>query len=227
MRRESLDAKALDRRWREYQKHSRSVRWLANALVLYLFLLTPTLIVCFGLKLSWLGLLIGLVAIAAATAVLFHRAHKALYPEADDERFTHFIMVLLAPTAAMRAHDILSRPLLESFHPLAAAKVFRNDAQFREFGRKVLIDLRHPALPICPNADAVSQAVESATRGLMQEAVAGFLKQDGVDPDALCCPPARADESCRAYCPRCEAQFTTATGCCSDCGGLPLVAFNS
>ena len=181
----------------------------------------------YGLKLSWAGLLVGLIAVATATAVLFHRAHKALYPEAEDERFTHFIMVLLAPTVAMRAHDALSRPLAESYHPLAAAKLFCGENQFSGFARKVLLDLRNPALPVCPSDNAAAQAVESAARGLLRSAVEEFLKQNGVDPDELCRPLAPADESCRACCPRCEAQFTTATGNCADCGGLPLVPFPS
>ena len=38
-------------------------------------------------------------------------------------------------------------------------------------------------------------------------------------------PPAPADETSRAYCPRCLAQFTTTSGTCADCGGVPLVPF--
>jgi hypothetical protein len=52
-----------------------------------------------------------------------------------------------------------------------------------------------------------------------------FLKQNGIQPEELCRPPAPTDESCRAFCPRCGAQFTTAKGNCADCGGLALVAF--
>jgi hypothetical protein len=43
--------------------------------------------------------------------------------------------------------------------------------------------------------------------------------------ERLCAAPLAADESCRAYCPRCEAQFTSEDGACADCGGLAVVPF--
>jgi hypothetical protein len=222
--RNSLDGAGIERRWLAFQKQAKPVRLLANVLVAYLFLSVPAMIWRLGFLLCWPGLLIGLVALTTATAIFFRRAHKALYPEADDERLTHFIMVLLAPTVAMRAHDVLSRPLLESFHPLAVAKVLCPESEFREFARKVLLDLRHPALPVSPGDDAAPAKVEGAARETLLKAVEDFLKQAGLDPDELCAPPP-ADESCQSYCPRCGAQFTTISGKCPDCGGLPLTAF--
>jgi len=81
-------------------------------------------------------------------------AHRALYPHAEDERFTHTLTIALAPTSALRAHDALSRPLVEMFHPLAVAKVLLPEGRFREFARPVLLDIRHPALPLCPSDDS-------------------------------------------------------------------------
>ncbi len=225
--RDNLDAKAVESRWRQFQEQSKPVRLLANVLVLYLFLLAPALIWHFGFKLCWLGLLAGLIAIMTATAVLFYRAHKILYPQADDERLTQFIMILLSPPNTMRAHDILSRPLLESFHPLAVARAFCAHEQLQELARRVWLDLRHPAPPLCPHDTAGAQAVENAGRKALQQAAENFLKQSDLDPEALGHAPTPADESCRAYCPRCEAQFTTPTGTCADCGGLPLVSFHN
>jgi hypothetical protein len=177
--------------------------------------------------LSWLGLLAGLFALAIATATLFRRAHRALYPDAEDERFTHTLTIALSPANAMRAHDALSRPLLEEFHPLAVAKVFLPEAGFHDFARRVLLDLRHPALPDCPSEDAAARRAEFFWRTVLREAAEAMLKRSGLQPDDLCRPPKPADESCRAFCPRCLAQFTSTTGHCADCGGLELVAFNA
>lgn len=223
--RAALDARHVEDRWSVFQKLSRPVRLFGNALFAYLFLVAPGLIWQFGFKLSWLGLLIGLFALTTATAVLFHRAHRALYAQAEDERFTHTLTILLAPMTAMRAHDALSRPLFETFHPLALAKVFLPTNDFHDFSRRVLLDLRHPALPVCSSAEPAAHATEFYARTTLRHAVESFLTQSGVEPDELCRPPASMDASCRAYCPRCRAQFTKASGTCVDCGGLALVAF--
>jgi hypothetical protein len=220
-----LDEVAVARRWQDFQNQSRHLRRWSNALFIYLFVFTPACIWHLGFKLSWLGLLVGLIALTTMTAVLFHRAHRALYPQAEDERFTHTLTIALAPTSALRAHDALARPLVEMSHPLAVAKVLLPEARFREFARRVLLDLRHPALPLCPRDDPASRATELHARTALRQAAEQLLQRSGLEPDELCRPPAPADESCRAYCPRCGAQFTKATGHCVDCGGLGLRAF--
>jgi hypothetical protein len=222
--RTSFDERAVAQRCQDFQKQSRNLRWLSNVLLVYLFVFAPALIWHFGFKLSWLGLVVGLIALTTTTAVLFHRAHRALYPEAEDERFTHTLTIALAPTSALRARDALSRPLVEMFHPLAVAKVLLPEARFREFARRVLLDIRHPALPLCPSDDSVQRATEFHARTTLRQAAEQLLKRSSIEPDELCHPPLPADESCRAYCPRCGAQFTTPEGNCADCGGLALAA---
>ncbi len=226
MLRDSLDAAAVEKRRREFAVLARPVRLLANAVLLYLFVLAPVLLWLLGLKLSWLGLLIGLLALTTTCAVFFHRAHRKLYPEAEDERFSHFIMIWLAPAVTTRAHDVLSRPLLESFHPLTVAKVLCPVSEFKALAQAALRDLRHPALPLCSDGDSAAAKVEASARARLQKAVEGLLKQTGLNPDEFDRPPAPADDSCRSYCPRCGAQFTHDTGTCADCGGLALVAFS-
>jgi hypothetical protein len=223
--RDGLDSVVVEQRWKGFQQHSRNVRFLDNVLLVYLFVLGPLVIWNFGFRLSWLGLLVGLVVLTATTAVLFQRAHKKLYPLAEDERFTHTLTVALSPANAVRACDALSRPLFETFHPLAVAKVFMPTNRFRQFASEVLLDIRHPALPVCPSDDTAMRATELFGRTALRQAVEQLLKRNGIDPDELCRPPAPADESCRAYCPRCGAQFTNVDVKCADCGGLPLAAF--
>jgi len=223
--RASLDERVVAQRWQDFQKQFRNVRRLSNSLFVYLLVVVPVLIWHFGFMLSWLGLLVGLVALTTTAAVLFHRAHRALYPNAEDERFTHTLTIALAPTSALRAHDALSRPLVEMFHPLAVAKVLLPEARFRLFARRVLLDIRHPALPLTPRDDPAQRATESQARTALRQSAEQLLKRSGIEPDELCRAPMPADKSCRAYCPRCGAQFTTPVGSCADCGGLALMAF--
>lgn len=221
----AFDAAAVDRLRQEFRRRVRAVRGLSNGLLGYGFGVVPAVIWHFGFKSSWLGLLGGLIGLTGATAFCFYRAHRALYPKAEDERFTHTLTILLAPTTAMRAHDALSRPLMEGFHPLTLAKVLLPENDFREFARRVLLDLRQPALPFCPNDSPAASETERLARGALQSEAEKFLKAAGIESDQLCRPPLPADETCRAYCPRCQAQFTTAEGTCADCGGLARKPF--
>lgn len=223
----SLDTEAIKERWQVFRTESHPLRWLGNGLFVYLFAVVPAVLGSVGLGMSWLWLLLGLLALMVTTAAFFRRAHRVLYPESGDERFTHTLTIALSPASAMRAHDILSRPLLETCHPLAVASVFLPQADFRKFARRLLLELRHPAQPVCPSDDPGARAAESFSRRLLREAVEDMLQRIGLQPDDLCRPPKPADVSCRAYCPRCGAQFTTPAGECADCGGLALMAFDS
>jgi hypothetical protein len=221
----SLDTKAIEQRWQEFRKQTAKVRLVTNVLFGYLFALAPMVIWQLGFRLCWLGLLLGLLALTITTAILFHRAHKLFYPAAEDERFTHFLTILLSPATTIRAQDVLSRPLFEAFHPLALAKVFCPEQEFRALAQSVVREIRFPGLPVCPREEPLAQAAERHARAALQQAVEGFLAQGGVRPDELAQPPTPNDETCRSYCPRCLAQFTTSEGSCADCGGLARVSF--
>ena len=221
----SLDVKAIEKRRTDWHKLARPVRWLANLLTVFIFGITPALIWSLGFALTWLWLLLGLLALTVTTAILFARAHRELHPDAIDERFTHTLTIALAPTSAMRAHDALSRPLLETFHPLAVAKLLLSDSAFKRFARRTMIDVRYPQLPFCPNEQPTAQTTEKEFRQILLAATEQFLTQHGLKLIELCRPPARSEESSRAYCPHCEAQFTSVDGQCADCGGLSLIEF--
>ncbi len=225
MLRRTLDLRAIESRQQEYQSRSRAVRRLSNALFVYLLVIVPGLIWYFGFCLTWLGLLLGLLTLTIATATCFYRAHRALYPNAGDERFTLTLTIALAPSSTLRAHDALSRPLLENFHPLAVAKQPLPDTEFRMFARRVLLDLRHPARPWGISQQPEVVATEAYSRRALLSATEDFLNQNGLAPDELGLAPSPADDSCRSFCPRCDVQFTTLSGECADCGGLAVVAF--
>jgi hypothetical protein len=222
----SLDTKTIEKRWDQFCRQSGRVKLLANAVFVYLFMFAPWLIWKTGLLRCWLSLLIGLLALTASTAISFHRVHKSFYPAAEDDRFMHFLITLLSPVTTIRARDVLSRPLMETFHPVAIAKVFCAEPHFRDLARAVLLDLRHPTRSPWPLADPMPQTVEKESRALLLKAMERFLKQHGIDPRDLVRPPAPNDETCHSYCPRCEAQFTGSEGTCADCGGVPLEAFD-
>jgi hypothetical protein len=222
--RASLDFKAADRRWRDFREQTMVVRRLTNGLFIYLFALTPAVIWWIGLLRCWPWLVAGLLAFDITTAIIFRRVHRAFYPEANEERFTHFLTVLLSPATTIRALDILSRPLLEAFHPLVLAKILCHEEEFSDYARQIWLELRYPGKAGRPQESA-AEAVERQWRETLQDAVAAFLRHQGVNPERLTRVPAPADSSSRSYCPRCGAQFTLTEGVCDDCGGVSLIPF--
>jgi len=225
--RASFDNAAIQSGWQKFRKQIAPVRWFANILFAYLLLLAPLLIWHLGFKRCWMELLLGLLALTITTGVLFWRVHKQFYPEAEDDRFTQTLIVMMSPPSTVRAHDILSRPLFEAFNPLAVALAFCPSAAFRKFARTVLLDIRYPCQPVCPGDNAAWRETEMFSRNGLRQSAENFLQRNGVDVEELCRAPVPADATCLSYCPRCGAQFTTVNGVCADCGGIPLVAFES
>jgi hypothetical protein len=222
----SFDTKALQQRWTEVESRSRPLlRWLANGLFAFVFLIAPALVWRLGIEMTWPWLLGGVLLLTGTIAFLFRRAHRGLYPEAGDERFSQFLMVMLFAPAAMRAHDLLSRPALEMFHPMAVAAVLASPAEFRALARRVLLDLRHPALPLATEGQPHLAAIEESGRTATLAAVEALVRKAGDDPAELTRPPTPLDATCRAFCPRCHAQFTSTNLHCSDCGGLAAQPF--
>ncbi len=222
--RERFDAQAIASRWAEFQRRARPIRWTANGLFAWLFVVAPLAVCIVGLKLAWLGWLAGLLAFTSVSAFLFRRAHRALYPGAEDERFTHFLIIVLSPVSAIRTADLLSRHLLETFHPLAISRVLCSRESFVQFAEGLWREISFPESG-ARTANEMASAVEQYSRAALRRAMESFLKSSGVEPADLVRPPAPADSTCRAYCPRCLAQFTTADTTCADCGGRRLIAF--
>jgi hypothetical protein len=218
----TFDAKAVKERWEKFEQQTTSLRWLVNALFIYVFGLIPMAIWRFGLKMSWMSLLAGLLMLTVSVAIFFRRAHKTFYPKAEDDRFTHFLTIMLSPVTAIRALDILSRPLMETFHPLAVAAVFCPAEKLRQLAVSVWREIRFPSVP--GNGAAASPA-DAEAHAMFHKTVENFLKRNKIDPDELLRPPQPLDDTCVAYCPRCLSQFIKREGGCPDCGGVALQLF--
>jgi hypothetical protein len=223
----SFDTESIEQRWAQFRQESAGLRIMTNVLFAYLFVMAPLLIWWFGLTATWIWLLTGLVGCSLTIAILFHRAHRMLYPSAQDERFTQFLIVLLSPASAIRANDLLTFPLLGSFHPLAISRVFCREAIFTDLAGDFLRELHFPALPLCPRPEPLAQATEAFARMLAISALEGFLRRNQFNPGDLLRPPLRAGQTSESFCPRCHAQFTAGVGICQDCGGVALVTFPS
>jgi hypothetical protein len=220
--RESLDICAVQNRWQTLRKPAASLRWLTNAEFIYLFFLGPAAIGYLGLKYCWPMLLAGLLTLDLLVAWRFYRAHRVLFPEDDDERFSQTLTILLAPCSAARANDLLSRYVLEQFHPLAVARQLASPTAFRHLAAHWLRELHYPAQPVCPVRAPEAQTIEADSRAHWLELINEFLLALGLNPVELLQPPAAMDDTCHQYCPRCLSQFAAGARECPDCGGITL-----
>jgi hypothetical protein len=224
--RASFDTAVVSERLAQAARPMQRLRWLGNALFASLFIGLPVVMFRAGLASWWPVVGLALLAQTVTMAILFTRAHRALHGTADDaDRFTQALTMLLAPPAAVRAHDCLSMSLLHDTHPLAVAKALCAPDEFRTFARQILADLTLPRLPLFASADPDAVATEQWWRAAMLGEVNTFIRGAGLDPAALLAAPVRAEPGLRSYCPRCGAQFVMAAGVCADCGGRALVAF--
>ena len=166
-----LDSSQATKVWSAFQSATKTLRWLTNSLFVLIFIIAPLLIGLLGLAPVWLGLVIVLLTLTISIATLFARRHRQLWPAAEDDRFTQTLILALVPANSIRALDLISRPLLETFHPLTGAKLLLTPAAFRSFGRRILLDLRNPARPTCPNPDPQAIATEVFFRRTYLEVV--------------------------------------------------------
>jgi len=220
---DSFDPQQIKTRLDEFSARAKTLRVLANLLFIFLFGIAAPLAWAYGLRHVGLYLLAGLLVQTVTIALLFRRAHLALYTDADEERFTRFLTMLLAPPTAIRAVDLLGRRLLEQFHPIAVAQVLCAPANFQRFARGALLDLRYPFIPVTPTDDAGAVRVEEWFRLEIIAAVERAARQAGLNPAKFAQPPQPTERAHRGYCPRCLAQFITTEGTCADCGGRPLL----
>lgn len=245
--RATFDSGALRARLEAFGRWDKRLRLPANVLFFYLFVLAPWLCWTFSFRRVAWGLAAGLFLQTISLAFLFRRAHRDLYPQADDERFSPFCTMLLAAPSAIRAGEVLALPLLESFHPLAVAtelgaqrdpsalerafRWFHPLAVPRELAPpalthllagRTLRDLRYPLLPDGPIRDPAALACQEWFRSTFGEVVEEFVRRNGFDPEELLRAPRPREPVNRTYCPRCYAQFMLEQGTCPDCGGREL-----
>ena len=197
------------------------LRDLDCALFLFLLAIAPAAIWRFGLAQTWPALLIILLALTTGIAITFHRLHKFLYPALSDDRFTHFLLNLLSPVTAIRAQDALTRPLLESFHPVTLACALGDSTEADTLARPALRSLVFSPASLDGSETLPAkcrQFFESAQRESMEK----LLRQCGIAPENLLRPPSALDPECRSFCPLCEAQFVQRDGLCPDCGQAAL-----
>lgn len=190
------------------------IRSLSLILFLFLFAFTPALAFTFGLMPLIVPVACVMVALAVEIGILFHRAHKKLYPDESSERLESLVKMILCPPVSIRAADILTRNLLAEYSPIVLASVLPG-AREAQFVRGVILDLQHPL-----GHDISDEAALQTITWTANEQLKVCLDHKYMKSEEL-----QREENAIAYCPRCRCQFVVTAGECPDCPGVGLVDF--
>ncbi|HKY33091.1 MAG TPA: hypothetical protein VJV23_11190, partial [Candidatus Polarisedimenticolia bacterium] len=196
-----------------------------HLILLHLFAATPVTLWRHGPASTWVWLLASLAVLMAAAGLAFHRAHRRLYPGGTAERLSALVGMILSPPAMARAVDFLWLDLLWGTHPLAAALAILPADDAAVFARRALRDARHPFHPGAPGGPPEAAEAAAWHRAAMLRAMETALRARGGSPERLVASPEPEEPAVRAWCPRCETQYTLVFGDCAECGGLPLTPF--
>lgn len=207
----AMSAPAVARRLKAFAGRSCWLRVLVNLQFIFLFLIVPLAFAAFGPRILWRMILL-LLAMSAFIAFEFWTAHRKLFRQACGARLKAIVTIVLSPVAAIRACDVLARDLLGRSHPLSAAGGLLEPAEFAALAGEQTRLCRFSGQP-----DNWYQQ----TLGRLMVLV---IEQEGCRLEALL-RPARQNQSCIVYCPRCLEQYTKDVGICADCGFEKMVAF--
>lgn len=206
----------------ESEKLIKPVKQMGVILFLFLFALTPGLAFTYGFSPLIIPVAVVMVALAVEIAIMFHRAHKKLYPAESSERLESVVKMIVCPPVSIRAADILTRNLLAEYSPIVLANVLPGSGEL-QFVRSVILDLKHPL-----KHEVVDETAEQTITWTANEQLRVCLDQvkNGryLKPEELLAPTQREENSI-SYCPRCRYQFVVSEGECPDCPGVALVNF--
>jgi hypothetical protein len=198
------------------ERFAAAARWprrAALALACALAAAAPALFALLGPARAWQPALAAVVAATLATALAYFRAHRALYPERGEERWSRAVAMALLPTDALHAVAALGRPLLAGHSPVAVAVALARERDAAALAGRRLRALRHPTAAERAAGDAAARAAELA-------ALEAWLAARAL-PVALAPEPAAG---AAAFCPRCLVTYSAPPPAeCADCGGVALL----
>ncbi len=198
-----------------FQAATRTLRRACNAYLVFLVAAAPLAYATLGLERTWIPLFVVLLGFQTTIGVLVSRAHHALFPCELPARVQALAIVSLSPPQAVRALDMLARPLFAGLQPFAAACLL--PAPERELAaRAAWIDLEHPRL----NSRDENVEADACDAWFRERAALAFnaeLQREGLQLAHIAAPPAAEEPTRTSYCPRCRAQFDAPEGVCFDC----------
>jgi hypothetical protein len=218
----TLDSRRARRALRYYRWCVRGLVWPERVLAVSMFVLVPVALLRRGFIHTWPEAALTLALTIAVTiryAARMHRLRKhasGVGPISD-----HVITMVLAPPAAIRADDVVSRDMFGGLSAITVARVAGSDALGRDVAAGTLRELRFPLedeRTACCEARAWNRAAWSRV-------FEAWLAREFGSIETLLAPPARETEAMQSHCPRCLSQYSRAGGECDACPGVVLASF--
>jgi hypothetical protein len=225
-RSQDLDEAGLRQRLEEFEEKSRGVRLMGNLLWLLFFVAGPIVVGLYSLERTWRSLFAALGVLVSINAVLFFRAHRALFPDLRAERWQKLLLFVLVPVDAIRAIDSLAFRLFQRADPAAVAYLLCRPEAGSDLIQRIVRDLRYPLGPAStaaadPDAGRVLREDHEQRRQVLED----WLQTRQWPLESLLTPPDR-QSSALSYCPRCREQFRVPEGQCEACHETPLCGWN-
>lgn len=220
---ETFDVEKAREKIKTYNDKSYTLRICCNLLFVYIFLIVPVLVYFYGTITLFIVLLALMYLFSISVSIIFYFIHKIFYSAQKSERIIDMVKMIIFPPTAVRANDLLSLNLLANYHPLAVGQVLFDKFNFENIAKKTLIDLKNPIINDFENEQV--DLTNKWHRSNLENIVTAFLHNNSVDIKNLLTAPSPEDVSCKAYCPRCEAQYTVQRGICSECSNISLLPF--
>jgi hypothetical protein len=218
-----FDSRQAQERLKEVEPILWGLRLHSATFFLILYLVVPALVVLYGLPAVIIPAAVIMFIFAITISVLYFVAHKQLFPALTAERFNNTAKMILCPPAAIRVGDLISLEAVSQYHPIVVATLLlKSDGE--NVTRRLICDLKHPTQH--PSCDSRDIEIASWFNSMELKASITYLSDNGCDIEKLLQSPIKDDE-CNVYCPRCDAQFSSAGGLCPDCPGVGLQEFNA
>jgi len=221
--RNTCDDAGARRRWREVNTHLHRLERRARGLALGLGVVTPGLLVAMGSQRAWPWLLVLIVSLNILTIRSYTAAHRSLYPADRGERWQQALSMLLLPVASLRTADTLTRECLAGYSlAVVLPLVCGRDGGLPLLRRRAFDRAHHVDDQSARAANTATECRRWFAACVAHEESAVLTRMDmSVDegPEPV--------DGALAYCPRCHAQFRSASATtCTECIAVTLVAFH-
>ncbi len=223
---QATNAPALRRRWRDARASLIGLRVACAALFSEVFIALPAAYRWLALEdYAWWWVL-GFAATLGTVIGLYRRLHRRLYPHDRHERRWQSLLMVVAPTVAMRAAHSMTREIAAGYHALTVVEALCPPAVFRGLARQVLLDAHHPIGSDSATHDPQTQQAQQWFHARLCASLERFVTDRGYNLPQLLAPPTADSAAAKAYCARCGSQFTSTDARCVSCGGRAVVAFD-
>jgi hypothetical protein len=193
---DSFDRDVTAARLLQIQTHCHVLRFASTALFATVMVVFAALVITETFAPAALVLVCAGVVAWVSTLTAFFAAHRRLHGRSPE--LESWLVAAVSPLTLMRSHQIMASSAAASAHPVTAASLICDNAEFLRVARVWHVDR--------PDLQPLITSLVSH-RGLL---------------DALLAPPHVIEPGDRRFCHRCHATYQEGAAHCADCDDVAL-----